>query len=179
MANTNILKKIGAFLLFGLLILTVGLVVSVMLSSNPNQNREFSGGSLTSLPTRAPTIKPGEGVQDDLQSEFGPWWITKDLSWVIVDNPAIGNRRIGFDIGVTFGVCTTTRMVRVTSQNQTTSATLSPSKSTVIRRIDLLLGPGSSTTVVLQVIGPPCQAPNDPRIFFGQVNITNFRVSRT
>lgn len=179
MSNTNTLKKTGAVLLLGLLFLASGLVITALLISNPNQNQEFSGGSLTSLPTRTPSINPGDGIQDDLQSEFGPWWLTKDLSWVIVDNPALGIRRISFEMAVNFGVCTTTRIVRITSQNQTTSATLSPSNSTVVRRVNLLLDPGSSTTVVLQIVGPPCQAPNDPRIFFGQVNITNFRVSRS
>jgi hypothetical protein len=179
MSNTHIFKKTGAFLLLGLLFLTTGLVITILLSSNPNQNQEFSGGSLTSLPTRVPSIKPGDGVQDDLQSEFGPWWLTKDLSWVIVDNPSLGTRRISFEIAVNFGVCTTTRIVRVTSQNQTTSETLSESNSPVKRRVSLLLEPGGSTSVVLQVVGPPCQAPNDPRIFFGQINIANLQVSRT
>jgi hypothetical protein len=172
-------RRTGLFLIGLVILLTVGLVLSVFLSTSSTANRVFSGGELVSTPPKVISARPGSGMQNDLQTKYGPWWITEDLSWLVVDNPTMGDRRISFVLSVNFGVCTTTRTVQITSQNQTTVATLSTSDRPVTRRMNFVVKPGSSTNIVFQVNGPVCQAPDDPRVFYGQVSIADFRISRT
>ena len=171
-------RRTGLFLIGLVILLTVGLVLSVFLSTSSNANRVFSGGDLISTPPKVISVQPGGGMQNDLQTKYGPWWITEDLSWLIVTNPTMGDRNISFVLSVNFGVCTTTRTVQITSQNQTTSATLSTSSRPFSKRINLTLKPGTSINIVVQVNGPVCQAPNDPRVFFGQVSVADFRIGR-
>lgn len=179
MSKLYLLNRAGVYLLTGLLLLTMGLVTTIMLSPNPNQNQDFSGGSFTSLSPRNPGIRPGDGIQNDLQSEFGPWWITKELSWLTIDNPSFASKVIDFDITINLGICSTERTVIVTSMNQSSEHRITKSRSSVMKRFSVAVPPQGSTNLIFQVAGAACQAPNDPRIFFGQVLVSKWKTAES
>ncbi len=174
-------KTVIANGLIGLVVLmTVGLAYSVYSASYvyPEPDTPSEQAPPEDSPIfREPIIKPGLGIQNDTGSETGPWWINESLATVIVENSSVVDVQVAFKLAVNMGVCNSPRRIVITSNNQSTSFSLDARKNSVITEKDLMISASNSSTIVLQVSGPACQAPNDPRLFFGQVNILDFSFS--
>jgi hypothetical protein len=168
-------RRVGVLLIGLVLSLTIVLVVAVFVAPDSGQNLRPTGGDLISIPLK-PSIQLGAGVQDDFSSSTGPWWITDDLSYLVLENSQSNEVGMSFDLSVNMGVCNSNRVVTITLLNQSSRLKLSLSKPSISQRIDFLLPAASSTNLVIQISGPACQAPNDPRIFFGQLAIGKFKI---
>jgi hypothetical protein len=171
-------KTVIANGLIGLVVLmTVGLAYSVYAASyvypEPETLSEQPPPEDSSI-FREPIIKPGLGIQNDAGTETGPWWINESLATVIVENSSIVDIQVAFKLAVNMGVCNTPRRIVVTLNNQSTSFSLDARKNSVVTQKEMMISASNSSTIVIQVSGPACQAPNDPRLFFGQVNILDF-----
>lgn len=167
-------KKIGVVLISLVILLTAFLVVEVFKYSETESTVEFFGGDLISSEQTSLVLKPGMGVQDDLQSRVGPWWITNNLAQLVVENPTANSQRLSFELVFMLGVCNTGREIVVTVNNQSSSFFISPTKPMKKQLFNIDSKPNSFTYIVLQVDGPACQGSDDPRIFFGQVSISEF-----